>query len=129
MLDPITISAWIGALVAAGGVIVGSAKFLFWVYDEWQKRRKHEGFSAPSETLRLATKMEGYCWWHMGKKSDEPTMQIVGTMFATNIASVPVRIPQVELRYGCCLRSRCRAVVTPILSGLHHEYRLAREAA
>ena len=111
MFDPITIGAWIGVLVAAGGVIAGSVKFLFWIFDEWQKRKQHEGFSAPSETLRLATKMEGNCWWHMGKKGDEPTMQIVGSMFATNIASVPVRIPQVELRYGCLGRKRVSGMV------------------
>lgn len=111
MLDPVTTSAWIGVLVAAGGVVAGTVKFLFWAFDEWQKRKKHEGFTAPSETLRLATMTEGSCWWHMGKKGDEPTMQVVGRMFVTNIASVSVRIPQVELRYGFWGRKRVSGMV------------------
>lgn len=117
-MDPETIGAWIGVLVAAGAVIGGVVKFLFWVYDEWQKRRVHQGFSAPKKTLQLAPKREGSCWWHMGKKGDEPTMQIVGRMFATNIASVPVRIPQVELRYGFLGRKRTSGM-TMVSRGLH----------
>lgn len=111
MLDPITIGAWIGVLVTVGGVVAGTVKFLFWAFDEWQKRKKHEGFNAPNETLRLATKPEGSCWWHMGRKGDEPTMQVVGRMFVTNIASVSVRIPQVELRYGFYGRKRVSGMV------------------
>ncbi len=110
MLNPTSAAAWLGVLVTAGGVIA-AIKFSFWVFDEWQKRRQHHGFSAPTETLRLATKPEGNCWWHMGKKGDEPTMQIVGSMFATNIAPVPVRIPQVELRYGLLGRIRASGMV------------------
>ncbi len=111
MFDPKTIGTWIGVLVAAGGVIAGSAKFLFWVFDEWQKRKMHEGFSAPTDTLRIAPKPEGACWWAMGKRGDEPTMQIVGSMFITSIATVPVRIPQVELRYGIWGRKRVSGMV------------------
>lgn len=117
-IDPKTIAAWIGVLVAAGGVIAGTVKFLFWVFDEFQKRRKHEGFSAPEKTLQLAAKPEGNCWWAMGKRGDDPTMQIVGRMFVTNIASVPVRIPQVELRYGFLGRKRVSGMVT-VSRGLH----------
>jgi hypothetical protein len=105
-LDPKTIAAWIGVLVLVGGVISGSAKFLFWVFDERQKRKRHEGFSVPTDTLRLASKPDGNSWWAMGKRGDEPTMQIVGHMFATNVASLPIRIPQVELRYGWWGRKR-----------------------
>ena len=36
----------------------------------------------------------------MGRKGDEPAMQIVGGMFATNISTMPVRIAHAELRYG-----------------------------
>jgi hypothetical protein len=110
-LNTNTISAWITVLVLAGGPIAGGAKFLFWLYDELQKRKKHGGFTAPSETLRLAAKPEGSCWWHMGKKGNEPTMQIAGSMFATNIASIPVRMPQVELRYGFWGRKRVSGIV------------------
>src|SRR5439155_20592351 len=106
MLNPTTIAAWLGILITAAGAIAGFIKFLFWAYDEWQKRKKHEGFSAPTETLLLAMKPEGNCWWHMGKMGDEPTMQIVGSIFATNVASVPVRIHHVELRYGFLGRKR-----------------------
>lgn len=109
-LDPKTIAAWIGVIVASGGVIAGSVKFLFWVFDELQKRKRHEGFSVPTDTLRLASKPDGNSWWAMGKRGDEPTMQIVGSMFATNIASVPIRIPQVELRYGWWGRKRVSGI-------------------
>lgn len=105
-MDPKTVAAWIGVVVTAGGVIAGAVKFFFWIIDEWQKRKTHQGFSAPKRTLQLAIKPEGNCWWGMGKQGDDPTMQIVGSMFVTNIASVPVRIPQVELRYGFLGRKR-----------------------
>ena len=42
----------------------------------------------------------------MGKQGDDPTMQIVGSVFASNAAAVPVRVPQVELRYGVLGRHR-----------------------
>ena len=51
----------------------------------------------------------------MGKRGDEPTMQIVGRMLATNIASVPVRIPQVELRYGLLGRKYASGMI--VVSG------------
>lgn len=38
-------------------------------------------------------------------------MQIAGSVFATNIASVPARIPQVELRYGFLGRKRASGMV------------------
>jgi hypothetical protein len=117
-LTPTTIAAWLGITVTAGGVIAGFVKFLFWAYDEIQKRKKHDGFSVPIETLRLAAKPEGNCWWSMGKKGDEPTMQIVGRMFATNISSVPVRLPQIELRYGFLGRKRESGMVM-VSRGLH----------
>lgn len=100
MLDPTTVAAWIGILVTVGGAIAGAIKFIFWVIDEWAKRKTHIGFSVPRDTLRLATKMPSNYWWHMGKHGDDPTMQVVGSVFATNVASVPVRLPQVKLRYG-----------------------------
>jgi len=111
-VDPKTIAAWIGVLVTAGGVIAGTVKFIFWVVDEIQKRRTHEGFSAPEKTLQLAAKAEGACWWAMGRMGDDPTMQIVARMFVTNIASVPVRIPQVELRHGFLGRKRVSGSVS-----------------
>jgi hypothetical protein len=111
-IDPKTIVTWIGVLVAAGGVIAGTVKFLFWVIDEIQKRRTHEGFSAPKKTLQLAPKVEGNCWWAMGKMGDDPTMQIVARMFVTNVASMPVRIPHVELRHGFFGRKRVSGTVS-----------------
>jgi hypothetical protein len=75
-VDPKTIATWTRVLVAGGGVIAGAVKFLFWVVDEIQKRRTHEGFSAPQKTLQLSSKPEGNCWWAMGKMGDDPTMQI-----------------------------------------------------
>src|SRR5262245_59313705 len=101
MVDLTTLGTWIGVLIAAGGVIAGSAKFLFWVFDEWHKRKKHDGFYAPTETLRFALKPEGNCWWHMGRRGDEPTMQIVGRIFVTNISSVSVRIPRWGFAMDC----------------------------
>ena len=111
MPDPTIVAAWLGIFFTAAAAIGGFIKFLFWAYDELQKRKKHEGFSAPTKTLRLATKPENTCWWHMGKKGDEPTMQIVGGLFATNTASVPVRIPQVEIQYGFLGRKRAAGMV------------------
>lgn len=110
-MDPTIIGTWIGVLVAIGGVIAGSVKFAFWVFDEWRKRKTHAGFSMPRDTLRLATKMQGNCWWAMGKRGDDPTMQVVGSVFATNISSVPVRCPQIELRHGFFGRHRISGMV------------------
>jgi hypothetical protein len=123
-MDPKTIAAWIGVIVAAGGVIGGAAKFLFWLIDEWQRRRAHEGFSAPKKTLQLASKPKGNCWWAMGKLGDDPTMQIVGRMFVTNISSVPARIPYVELRYGLLGRKRVSGTVIVSRGGRENIYGL-----
>lgn len=111
MIDPVTIGAWIGVLVALGGAIAGTVKFLFWVFDEWQKRKNSEGFVVPTVTLQLSELPEGNCWWHMGQKGDEPVMQVVGRMLVTNIATVQVRIPRVELRYGFLGRKRTAGMV------------------
>jgi hypothetical protein len=111
VIDPLTIGAWIGVLVALGGAIGGMVKFFFWVFDEWQKRKKREGFVVPTTTLQLTELPEGNCWWHMGKKGNEPVMQVVGRMLVTNIASVPVRIPRAELRYGFFGRKRVAGLV------------------
>lgn len=111
MFDPTTISTWIGIAIAAGTVLAGSIRFCFWVFDEWQKRKTRSGFSMPHETLRIASKMPENYWWHMGKRGDDPTMQVVGSVFATNVSSVSVRIPQVELRYGFLGRHRVFGMV------------------
>ena len=105
--------------MTTGGVIAGAVKFLFWVMDEWQKRSVHQGFSAPRKTLQIAAKPEGNCWWAMGKRGDDPTMQIDRRMFVTNISSVPVRIPQAELRYGVFGRKRVSGIV--MVSRARHE--------
>jgi hypothetical protein len=60
----------------------------------------------PIKTLHLSAKPEGNCWWGIGRIVDEPAMHIVGSTFVTNITSVPVRIPQVQLRYGFLGRKR-----------------------
>lgn len=111
MIDPVSIGAWIGVLIALGGAIAGAVKFLFWVFDEWQKRKNSEGFVVPTVTLQLCELPEGNCWWHMGKRGDEPVMQVVGRMLVTNIATVPVRIPRVELRYGFLGRKQVAGMV------------------
>lgn len=111
MSDPTAISTWITVLIAAGGVIAGTIKFAFWVFDEWKKRKMHSGFSMPRNTISIATKLPGNCWWHMGKRGDDPTMQVCGSIFATNVADIPVRCPQVELRYGFLGRHRVSGMV------------------
>jgi len=110
-MDPTIVGTWIGVLVAVGGVIGGGVKFVFWLIDEWQKRKPQAGFTAPRRTLQIAEKMDGHCWWGMGKRGDDPTMQVVGSMFITNISNVAVRIPQVELRCGFLGRKRVNGMV------------------
>jgi hypothetical protein len=112
MFDPTTVGKWIGVVVAAATAFAGFVKFVFWAFDEWRKRKEHDGFSAPvGETLRFASKPEGNCWWHMGRRGDEQTMQIAGSLFATNVASISVRIPQIQLRYGLWGRKRVSGMV------------------
>lgn len=118
MFDPVTLGLWIGVLVALGGAVAGAIKFVFWAFDEWQKRKNQKGFFVPAKTLQLATLPGGSCWWHMGKKGDEPTMQVVGRMLVTNIASVPVRITGAELRHGFLGRKRV-AGMTMVSRQLH----------
>jgi hypothetical protein len=94
------VAAWLGILVTVGGAVAGAVKFGFWVFDEWQKRKAHEGLHIPEKTLQMAPMPEGHCWWAMGKRGDDPTMQIVGRMFVTNISAIEVRLPHAELRYS-----------------------------
>jgi hypothetical protein len=98
--------------------VSGIAKAFAWVFDRWRKPKRQGGVGIPHESLRIALKPEGNCWWHMGKKGDDPIMQIVGRMFATNITSVPVRIPQIELRYGF-LGRHCLSGMVSVSRGLH----------
>jgi hypothetical protein len=98
--DAGVVAAWLGIIVTAGGAVAGAVKFGFWVFDEWEKRKAHESLHIPDKTLQMAPMPEGHCWWAMGKRGDDPTMQIVGRMFVTNISSIEIRIPHAELRYG-----------------------------
>jgi hypothetical protein len=100
--NPAALTDWIKLFVAGGGAIGLLGKFLSWAL---KRRRRPQAppdgsVSMPPETLRLATKPEDNCWWSMGSIGDTPAMQIVGSAFATNVSSVPVRIPQVELLHG-----------------------------
>jgi hypothetical protein len=104
--EPAVIAAWLGILVTAGGAVAGVVKFGLWLFDEWQKRKAREGLHVPDKTLQLAPMPERNCWWAMGKRGDDPTMQIVGRMFVTNTSQTVVRIPQAELRYGFLGRRR-----------------------
>lgn len=100
MPDATAVAAWIGVLVAVGGAIAGFIKFLFYLMDELRRRSAAGSFRVPKRSLHLAMKMPSNYWWHMGKIGEDPTMQVVGSVFASNIASVPVRSPQVILHYG-----------------------------
>ena len=105
-MPALTIAAWIVVLLAAGGIGASAVNLLFRAYDEWRKRKPHQGFSAPKKTLQLAAKPQGRCWWRMGKRGDDPTMHILGTIVATNVSPVPVRVTRADLRYGFLGRKR-----------------------
>jgi hypothetical protein len=96
----LTIASWIAVLVAFAGIGIGVAMLLLWAYDQLHKRKPHQGFSAPKKTLQLVAEPRERCWWRMGQGGDDPTMQIVGTMLATNISPVPVRVTRADLRFG-----------------------------
>lgn len=106
MPDVGVVAGWLGILVTAGGAVAGVVKFGFWAFDEWQKRKAHEGLHIPDKTLQMAPMPDGHCWWAMGKRGDDPTMQIVGRMFVTNISAIEVRVPHAELRYGLLGRKK-----------------------
>jgi hypothetical protein len=80
-------------------------------FDEWSERKNPDRLSMPRNTLVLAMKLPSNYRWHMGKHGDDPTMQMVGSFFVTNGASVLVRISQVELRYGLFGRHRASGSV------------------
>src|ERR1700675_1293180 len=111
----LTIAAWIAVLVAFGGTGTGAVMFLFWAYDERHKRKPHQGFSAPDKTLQIVAKPREEYWWRLGKRRGDPTMQIVGTIVATNVSSVPVRVTHAELRHGMLGRKRISG--TAMVSG------------
>lgn len=92
----------IGYLVVIGGAIAGVIKFGFWVLDETQKRRQTaaQGYAIPPRTLTVTLQQQREYWWHMGSIGQDPTMQIVGEFLVTNVYSKPVRVVQIELRYG-----------------------------
>jgi hypothetical protein len=115
----LTIAAWIAVLVAFVGAGTGAVMFLFWAYDQRHKRKPHQGFSAPDKTLQIVAKPREEYWWRLGKRSGDPTMQIVGTIVATNVSPVPVRVTHAELRHG--LYGRKRISGTAMVSGLMPE--------
>jgi hypothetical protein len=110
-MPALSIAAWIAVLAAAGAVGACAVNFMFWAYDEWHKRKPHQGFLAPKKTLNLAPKPREECWWRIGKRREGPTMHIAGTMGATNISPVPIRVAQAELRYGFLGRKRISGTV------------------
>jgi hypothetical protein len=120
MLDPQTITLWTAALIGAGTVLAGIVKFFFYLYDEIMKRASSKGHTLPGETLRIAMKSEHNYWWHMGGIGNNPAMQIVGDFLVTNISATPVRIPQMELRYGLWGRKRVRGGI--IVEGPNQMY-------
>ena len=118
-MPALTIAAWIAVLVAFVGISTGAVMFLFWAYDQRHKRKPHQGFSAPDKTLQIVAKPREEYWWRLGKRSGDPTMQIVGTIVATNVSPVPVRVTHAELRHG--LYGRKRISGTAMVSGLMPE--------
>jgi hypothetical protein len=80
-------------------------------FDEWSERKNPDAFSMPRNTFALAMKLPSNYCWHMGTHGNDPTMQIGGSFFVTNLAAVLVRISQVELRYGFFGRHRASGVV------------------
>jgi hypothetical protein len=111
--------AWIAVLVAAGSAATGALKLFFRIYDERRKRKPHQGFSAPDKTLQIAARPRDEYWWRLGKRENDPTMQIVGTIVATNVSRVPVRVTHAELRHG--LFGRKRISGTAMVSGSTEE--------
>jgi hypothetical protein len=92
----------VGYLTIIGGALGAVIKFVFWVFDEIQKRNQAaaQGYKIPARTLNVALQQQREYWWHMGGIGQDPAMQIVGHFTVTNIYSRPVRAVQVELRYG-----------------------------
>ena len=114
-MDPATITAWIGVAVAAGAALGGAIKFFFWAWDQTQLRRQHDGHGpVPAITLHFSIKPSGACWWSMGKNGSEAVMQVVGSVFATNVTNIPIRSLQTEVRYG--LFGRRRTVGTSFIA-------------
>jgi len=108
MADPKTILLWTSALIGVGTVIAGVIRFLFYLYDEIKKRSslKSRGSTCPADGLRIALKPGVAYWWHMGAYGTRPVMQVVGDFLVTNITEVPLRLPQIQLRYGLLGRKR-----------------------
>lgn len=96
------LSTAIGYLVIIGGAIGTAVKFGFWVFDEVQKRKQTaaQGYQIPPKTLNVALQEQREYWWHMGGTPEDPAMQIVAHFTVSNFYSKPVRVVQVELRYG-----------------------------
>jgi hypothetical protein len=92
----------IGYLAGIGGAIAGVIKFGFWIRDQIHKRRQTaaQGYAIPPRTLTVTLQQQREYWWHMGGIREDPAMQIVGEFLVTNIYSKPVRVVQIELRYG-----------------------------
>jgi len=113
MLDPTAIALWTTALIGLGTIVAGVIRFAFWLYDQILLRRSaaRQKFQIPKETLRIALKNENAYWWHMGSRAGDPTMQVVGDFFITNSWTEPVRLPQMELRYGFWGRKGVRGAI------------------
>jgi len=113
MLDPAKVALWTGALIGVGTIVRGAVRFFSYLYDEMKKRifLGGPGVETPRESLRIALKNENAYWWHMGGMSGNPAMQIVGDFFITNISDRPVRLPQMELRYGLWGRKKVHGAI------------------
>jgi hypothetical protein len=113
-MNPATIAAWLGIVVTAGGLIAGAIKFLFWSSTRFKSAKSMRDFRHPQKRSALPRSRRAIAGGPWGSRA----MSRQCRSFVTNIASVPVRVPQIELRYGYLGRKRESGMVM-VSRGLH----------
>lgn len=92
-------------------MIAGAVKFVFWFYDAIQQHRSAStGTHIPKETLRVAAIHPDRSWWHTVAIGVDPSY--AGSDRVLRYQRVnPVRILQIDLRYGFMGRKQANAAI------------------
>jgi len=95
----IAVGIAVGLLTVLGTVFGWFGKVYRWVSGVFKAKPSGGTINVPTKTLIVMPAVRGnVLWWHMGGSNNQPAMQIVGDLTATNISQYGVYVMGAKLR-------------------------------
>lgn len=95
----IAIAIVLGVLAILGMLFGGIGKARRWASSFSNRKQFADLLEVPKETMvLLPVSSQSALWWHMGSLGEQPVMQIVGNLYATNISKHDVIVMGAKLR-------------------------------